>query len=317
MSSSQRQAIITLIEKKGKDRNYLENWRPISLTNVDAKIASKVIAARIIPVLPEIITSTQTGYVKGRFIGEAVRSIIDVMDYTKEQNIPGILLFIDFEKAFDSLDWNFMLKCLNVFGFGPSLIRWIETFYTNISSCVLNNGLCSQYFEVQRGVRQGDPLSPYLFIIAAEILAIAIQTNTDIQGLKIGKEEFKLVQYADDLTVFVPNVACAQLVFHLLDQFRFCSGLKVNYTKTEAMWIGASRDSTATPLGLTWRGSVKALGIVFTYNTTVQLQTNFYRKLKDIRTQTRLWGCRGLSLFGKITIIKSFLLPKMLYRGVH
>ena len=236
MSSSQRQAIITLIEKKGKDRNYLENWRPISLTNVDAKIASKVIAARIIPVLPEIITSTQTGYVKGRFIGEAVRSIIDVMDYTKEQNIPGILLFIDFEKAFDSLDWNFMLKCLNVFGFGPSLIRWIETFYTNISSCVLNNGLCSQYFEVQRGVRQGDPLSPYLFIIAAEILAIAIQTNTDIQGLKIGKEEFKLVQYADDLTVFVPNVACAQLVFHLLDQFRFCSGLKVNYTKTEAMW---------------------------------------------------------------------------------
>ena len=223
MSSSQRQAIITLIEKKGKDRNYLENWRPISLT---AKITSKVIAAGIIPVLPDIITSTQTGYVKGRFIGEAVRSIIDVMDYTKEQNTPGILLFIDSEKAFDSLDWNFMLKCLNVFGFGPSLIRWIETFYTNISSCVLNNGLCSRDFEVQRGVRQGDPLSPYLFIIAAEVLAIAIQTNMDIQGLKIGKEEFKLVQYADDLTVFVPNVACAQPVFHLLDQFRFCFGLK-------------------------------------------------------------------------------------------
>ena len=168
-------------------------------------------------------------------------------------------------------------------------------------------------YVLQRGVRQGDPLSPYLIVIAAEILAFAIQTNTDIQGLKIGKEEFKLVQYADDLTVFVPNVACAQLVFHLLDQFRFCSGLKVNYTKTEAMWIGSSRDSTATPLGLTWRGSVKALGIVFTYNTTVQLQTNFYDKLKEIRTQTRLWSCRGLSLFGKITIIKSFLLPKMLY----
>lgn len=134
MSSSQRQASITRIEKKGKDRNYLENWRPISLTNVDAKIVSKVIAARIIPVLPEIITSTQTGYVKGRFIGEAVRSIIDVMDYTKDQNIPGILLFINFEKAFDSLDWGFMLKFLNVFGFGPSLIRWIETFYTNIST---------------------------------------------------------------------------------------------------------------------------------------------------------------------------------------
>ena len=132
--------------------------------------------------LPEIITSTQTGYVKGRFIGEAAWLITDVMDYTKEQNIPGILLFIDFEKAFDSLDSNFMLKCLNVFGFGPSLIRWIETFYTNISSCVLKNGLCSPYFEVQRRVRQGDPLSPYLFIIVAEILAIAMQTNIGYSG---------------------------------------------------------------------------------------------------------------------------------------
>ena len=81
-----------------------------------------------------------------------------------------------------------MLKCLNAFGFGPGLIRWIETFYSNKSSCVLNNGLCTPYFEVQRGVRQGDPLSPYLFIIAAEMIAIASQSNADIQGLKIGKE---------------------------------------------------------------------------------------------------------------------------------
>ncbi len=84
MSHSQKQAIITLIEKKGKDRNYLENWRPISLINVDAKIASKVIAARVIKFLSEIIHCNQTGYVKGRFIGEAARSIIDVMDYTRK-----------------------------------------------------------------------------------------------------------------------------------------------------------------------------------------------------------------------------------------
>ena len=97
MFSCLKKAIITLIEKKGKDRNYLENWRPISLINVDAKIASNVIAARIIKVLPEIIHTNQTGYVKGRFIGEAARSILDVMKYTKQKNMPGILLFIDFE----------------------------------------------------------------------------------------------------------------------------------------------------------------------------------------------------------------------------
>ena len=150
-------------------------------------------------------------------------------------------------------------------------------------------------------------------IIAAEMLAIAIQSNADTQGLKIGKEEFKLVQYADDLSAFVPNTECAQLVFRLLDQFRACSGLKVNYTETEGTWIGSLRDSTATPLGLTWRKSVKALAIVFTYNANIQLQKNFYDKLKDNRTQTRLWSCIGLSLYGKVTIIKSFLLPKMLH----
>ena len=90
---------------------------------MNAKIASKIIAARITPVLFTIINSTQTGYVKGRFVGEAARSIIDVMDYTKRQNIRGILLFTDFETAFESLDRNFVLKCLSVFGFGPSLIR--------------------------------------------------------------------------------------------------------------------------------------------------------------------------------------------------
>ena len=116
---------------------------------------------------------------------------------------------------------------IDVFGFGPNLVRWVETFYRSISSCVLNNGTCTPYFELQRGVRQGDPLSPYLFIIAAEILAIAIRSKPNIQGLKIGQDEFKLVQYADDLTMLVPDLECAQRVFRLLDQLESCSGLKV------------------------------------------------------------------------------------------
>ena len=106
-----------------------------------------------------------------------------------------------------------MLKCLDVFGFGPNLIGWVETFYRNKSSCVLNNRNCTPYFELQRGVRQGDPLSPYLFIIAAQILAIAIWSKPNIQGLKIGQDEFKLVQYADDLTMFVSDLECANGFF--------------------------------------------------------------------------------------------------------
>ena len=119
------------------------------------------------------------------------------MEYTKTFDIPGILLFIDFEKAFDSLEWNFMFKCLEVFGFGRSLVKWVETFYSNVSSCIINNGSFSVSsciinngsfsgnFESSRGVRQGDPLSPYLFVIAIETVAAAIQTSIDIKGIKL------------------------------------------------------------------------------------------------------------------------------------
>ena len=246
-------------------------------------------------------------------MGKAARSILDVMEYTKTVNIPGILLFIDFKKAFDSLEWNFMLKCLETFGFGHSLIRWVETFYSNISSCIINNGTFSANFELGRGVRQGDPLSPYLLVVAIEILAAVIRTSIDIKGIKLESEEWKVVQYADDLTAFLSDLQSVQSLFILLDPFEQLSGLKVNYTKTEAMWLGSCRDNTETPLSLKWCKTVKALGVHFSYNSEESLQKNFYDKISDIIKQIHLWSWRGLSLLGKVSIIKSLLLPKLIY----
>ena len=98
---------------------------------------------------------------KGRFIGETARSILDIIAHTKVSKLPGVLLFIDFEIAFDSIEHNFLYKALERFNFGPSFIRWIQTFCNNLSSCVLNNGFFSSPFQLKRGVRQGAPLSPY------------------------------------------------------------------------------------------------------------------------------------------------------------
>ena len=93
------------------------------------------------------------------------------MEFTKVKKLPGVLLFLDFEKAFDSLQWDLLEKCLEKFKFGPDFRRWVHIFYDDVQSCVINNGLCSHYFHVNRGVRQGDRLSPYLFITAVEISA--------------------------------------------------------------------------------------------------------------------------------------------------
>ncbi len=153
LSSSQRQAVTTLIEKKGKDRCKLKNWRPISLLPVDYKIVSKVLAMRVEKIIHKLINTDQSGFVKGRFIVESVRTIQDNLDFTKQKNIPGLLLFLDFEKAFDSVQWDYRFDTLKVMNFGPDFINYVKALYKNINSCVLNNGITSKYFSVGRGVR--------------------------------------------------------------------------------------------------------------------------------------------------------------------
>ena len=181
----------------------------LSLVNVDTKIMSKVIEARVRNVLRSIIHYNQTGYVKDRFIGEAIRSIFDIKDFTAKENIPGLLLFIDFQKAFDSVEWEFLIESLKKFNFGRGFLQWVKTFYNNIQSCVINNGVSSNFFTLERGVRQGDPLSPYLFIIAVETLAIAIRQKESIKGITIGTEETKLLQFADDTTAVLADTSSA------------------------------------------------------------------------------------------------------------
>ena len=123
LSTFQRQAVIILIEKKDKDKRMIKNWRPISLINGDAKIASKVLALRMQEVLASIINYDQTAYVRGRYIGESIRLVSDILDFSEENSIGGILFSADFEKAFDSIEHPFLLAVLKSLGFGPQFIH--------------------------------------------------------------------------------------------------------------------------------------------------------------------------------------------------
>ena len=150
-SISQTQGLITCIPKEGKPKFYLKNWRPITLLNVDMKIASSALANRIKPLLKKIISETQKGFLKGRYIGECTRLIFDLIEKIETDEIPGLLLLLDFEKAFDTLEWSFIDKTLNFFGFGPQYCRWVKTLYSNSQSCIINNGHCSKFFYIHRG----------------------------------------------------------------------------------------------------------------------------------------------------------------------
>ena len=218
-SVSQRRGIIRLIPKRHSDPLFIKSWLPITLLNCDYKIAAKAIANRVKKVLPDINSEDQTGFIKGRTI----------IQYTDNNKMSGLLLFVDFEKVFDTLEWSFIEKSLHFHGFGPSLVAWFRVFYSNTESCVINNGWCSNFFKLERGGRQGCPLSPYLFLLCAEILAISVRKNTGIKGITVEETEMKISQYADDTTLIL-NGSRSSLseALKTLDHFGKASGLKLN-----------------------------------------------------------------------------------------
>ena len=168
LSVTQGEGIITCIPKDNKPRNQIKKYRPISLLNCIYKIASGVIALRIKSTLHKVIHADQTGFIAGRYIGENTRLVYDIMHFTVENNIPGLILLIDFEKAFDSVSWSFLYKVLEFFGFGESIISWIKLFNSNASLSVNLGGHLSPNFNIGRGCRQGDPVSPFYYSLCRD-----------------------------------------------------------------------------------------------------------------------------------------------------
>ena len=223
--------MITLIPKEDGSLLDLSNWRPITLLNGDLKIASKAIAKRIEPTLPNLIHSDQTGFVKGRYIGENIRLISNIMDYTSLQSLPGILTSLEFRKAFDSIVWPFIMKTLDHLNFGRGIKRWVNIFYTNIESAVQNNGFITSWFKPSKGVRQGCPLFPYLFILSAEVLSNKIRQESNVRGIKVFGKEIKLSQFADDTTLFNADIESLERALKIVGDFGRIAGLSLNVKK--------------------------------------------------------------------------------------
>ena len=166
-------------------------------------------------------------------------------------------------------------------------------------------------------MRQGDPLSPYLFVVAVETLALAIRQNPQIIGIKIGGEETKLLQYADDTTAVLSDIDSAQALFNLLEVFKNISGLVINSSKTEGMWIGSSRDKTSKPFGIKWPDEpIKALGVYYSYDIKLLHEKNFIERLDSVKKTYKylvfkrsfyLWKSNNYQVFDHAKICLHFL----------
>ena len=290
LSASQRRGILRLLLKKD-DPLSLKNWRPISLLNLDYKIATKALSNRIRNVFPNILREDQTCGVPGRSIFKNLFLLRDTIDFARLKHLPTAVISLDQEKPFDRISHPFLQRVLKKFNFGPDFRRWVHVIYTDITSMVINNGWLSSPFPLQRGVRQGCPLSLLLYGLVVETLGQAIRRDTSIVS-----------QYADDTTLILANDYSITRAFYLINIFERGSGSRPNPKKTEGLCIGSQAGRTSGPVNITWvADKLKILGIYLGDSNLDQ--ANWADRVTKLETRLNLWRSRTLSFKGKAMII--------------
>ena len=200
------------------------------------------------------------------------------MRHAKDKRLTGLLLCVDFEKAYDSVSFKYIKKVLEFFNCDEALISWVEILLDDFSAVINHCGNLSRTFNISRGCRQGDPIASYLFILSIEILAIKLRMDLKVEGFKIGNLKHLLEIYADDLSIFLtPKEANLRRVILILEDFHRLSGLKISVSKSTAVWFGKNWDSPSRlceDLEMKWSRRFKLLGITFD-NNLEEMELNF------------------------------------------
>ena len=177
-----------------------------------------------------------------RFISEEGRLISVISEITDLLKIKGLLLTVDIEKTFDSVDHQFLINVLKTFGLEKTLVRWITILLKNQESCIINGGITTKFFKLERGTRQGDPISACLFLLVLEVVFAVIRSNQNIGKLRIFDHDFLYTAYAYDTTFFVKKQTFAIEILKVFDNFSKVSGLKPNKSKCEIAGIGSLKE---------------------------------------------------------------------------
>ena len=239
LPQSQSTSVISLIPKAGKDKHEIRNWRPISISPCDLKIITKALSIRVGTYLEEIICESQMGYVPGRDINFNNRIMRAALDHCKSNNLDYMLMSLDAQKAYDSIDHSYITNTLNAYGFPSHFISTVNLLHNNLQAQVQVNGFLSDRFRIERGVKQGDALSCALFIISIDPLIRNLENNSDIPALELAPNcTLKSMAYADDIAIFTPNNNnCLEIIFKEYERLTKLSGLMLNADKTEILTL--------------------------------------------------------------------------------
>ncbi|MFS7950995.1 putative RNA-directed DNA polymerase [Helianthus anomalus] len=307
-------SFITLVPKK-KDPQSLADYRPISLVGVINKVISKILANRLKIVLQSVISNSQSAFLGNRFILDGPLIINEVCSWLKRSKKKALMLKIDFEKAYDNVSWSFVLDVMSQMGFGPRWCSWIQGVLSSARASVLVNGAPTFEFGWSKGMRQGDPISPFLFLVVMEALSCLINKAVEVgmfSGIRLpeGGPLLSHLFFADDALVIgewhEENVIN---MVRLLRCFHVCSGLKINLEKSGLFGVGVEASEVGQMAGVVGCRAesfpFKYLGLKVGANMN---RVSNWRPIFDIfESRLALWKSTLLSFGGRITLIRSVL----------
>lgn len=312
---SLRLAMITLILKPGKPATECSSFRPISLIGCDMKILCKALARRLDPYIPYIVHNDQNGFVQKRQGFHNIRRVLNII-HEKFDAKDTALISLDARQPFDRIEWPYLFNVLPRYGFGQKFLKWIQTLYISPTASILTNSTVSKPITLERSTRQGCPLSPMLFILAIEPLAMAIRAQTDISGICLGEQEHKISLYADDVIVFLTKLTIS--VPRLLQQielFGQFSGYNINNAKSSILFLNKQERSNPivkSPFFNAKEGFTY-LGIKITPEIKTIIPTNYDPLIDEVSETLDRWMTLPISMIGRINLIKMSILPKFLY----
>jgi hypothetical protein len=311
LSGSQRFGLITLACKDETKADSLNNWRPISLLNVDYKILSKVLSKRVASVLAECVNADQTCSVPGRSIGDNLHLIRRVVDYCNQKDA---IISYDQAKAIDMVSLEYLLSVLRAYGFGESLIKWVALLYSEVNSSVIVNGWVGEKFPVGRSVRQGCPLSALLYVLCIEPLAEALRREKEFNGLKVRGQDIRLSQNADDLNTVVTTERSIEATLKWFVIYGRASGARLNQNKCRGLWLGGWRSRVDTPHDFIWSTTAKIYGVYF---GAAEAAENSKMLVAKVKKMANFYCGRWMTLEGRTRLTNVVMCAQLWYVGSY